>query len=207
MAGVTCQVCGESNTEGEALCHRCGSLLAEDGGPTREQPLEPDRPVQADRPVQPDRPASAADTCPACGADVPDAANLVCVECLQPLEPRSPAAPAMQTRREAAELRLLFAGQPVNVPRSGSVLLGRDPDQSPVAALFAARDNVSRRHASIGVEPDGSAWVRDEYSANGTFVNDRQVPGGHAVPLAHGDRLRIASDVIAQVELGRAATT
>lgn len=178
MAGVICEVCGTENTDGEALCRDCGVLLAESGG--REEEVRP-----------PFEETVAAATCPACGAPVPDPANLVCVDCLEPLTPQEPAPSA---------LRLLFAGRPVEVPQAGSVLLGRDPDHSPVADLFTAHDNVSRRHASVGVDADGRAWVRDEHSTNGTFVNDKPVPGGQKATLAPGDRLRMASDVVAQVQ-------
>ncbi|GAB3430831.1 FHA domain-containing protein [Actinophytocola sediminis] len=129
-------------------------------------------------------------TCPTCGAAVPNPANLVCVDCLAPL---------------AGTPRLRFPGREIDIPSPGSVLLGRDPEQSPVAEYFAAHDNVSRRHASVGVSTDGGVWVRDEYSANGTFVNDRQVPGGQTVPLTPGDQLRLASDLVARVEPGRPA--
>ena len=108
------------------------------------------------------------------------------------------------TRHEGvvvAPLRLLFPGQTVGVSPAGTVLLGRDVEYSPFAMLFADRDNVSRRHASVGLDPDGAAWVRDEFSTNGTFVNGIQVPSGGTARLVDGDVVRIASDVTAQVEL------
>lgn len=184
MAAVICPSCTTPNTGGDALCVNCGFLLAEGGdGPAKIEP--PPRP--APRPPAPDH-------CPACGADVPDPANMVCVDCLEPLRPRSPT-------RTATALRLLFADRPVSIAQTESVVLGRDPESSPVAALFASADNVSRRHASVGMAADGSAWVRDEHSTNGTFVNDSQIPSGHQVPLADGDRLRLASNITARVEV------
>ena len=194
MAGVICPSCQEPNTDGEALCNACGYLLADDGG----QAPDPSGATQA--PPAGSRPGLA--KCPACGAAIPDAANLVCVDCLEPLTPRSSSVRVTPTHRAKATLRLLFAGQPVDVPRPGSVLLGRDPVHSPVAALFAAHDNVSRRHASVGIESDGTAWVRDEHSTNGTFVDNKPVPSGHTAPLSPGDQLRIASDVVARIEFG-----
>lgn len=128
--------------------------------------------------------------CPSCGAAVPDPANLVCVECLEPLAP----APAV------GGPSLLFPGRGIAVPQPGSVLLGRD--NSPFADYFATHDNVSRRHATVGADQDGRLWVRDEYSANGTFVNDKQVPAGQTVSLTAGDRLRLASNVEATIDLG-----
>lgn len=210
MAGMICPSCGHANADGDTLCSICGYLVAEDsGGP------EPVALRKVTPPAPPARPAAgpaehavpsgqAPDTCPACGAVIPDPGNLVCVDCLEPLARRRPPAPPVHTRREdgPGSLRLVFGGQPVEVPRPGTLLLGRDPGQSTAAATFAARDNVSRRHASVGVESDGSAWVRDEHSANGTFVNDTPVPAGRTRALAHGDRLRLASDVVARVELG-----
>jgi hypothetical protein len=184
VAGVICAVCGTDNTDDEALCKTCGMLLEEAEKPQATATATPDP-----------EPAAPAARCPACGADVPDAANLVCVDCLEPLAARP-------VPREAGAVRLVFAGQAVDVPRPGTVLLGRDPGLSPAARVFARHDNVSRRHASVGVEPDGRIWVRDEHSTNGTFVNDTPVPGGRTATLAHGDRLRIASDVVAVVESG-----
>ncbi|WP_103350739.1 FHA domain-containing protein [Amycolatopsis sp. CA-128772] len=189
MAGVICPVCHTDNTDDEALCKTCGMLLAE-----AEEP----RPAAAGEaaPEQPAGPAPA--RCPACGADVPDPANLVCVECLEPLSPP----PEARGRPGGGALRLVFTGQAVDVPQPGSVLLGRDPGHSPVAALFSRHDNVSRRHASVGVGTDGRGWVRDEHSTNGTFVNNTRVPDGETAALVHGDRLRIASDVVAVVQFG-----
>jgi hypothetical protein len=197
VAGVICASCGTANLDGEALCKTCGTLLGEPG---TEFPPPPSPAVAPQTPAAP-----APDTCPACEADVPDPANLVCVECLEPLTRRTKAPQQLETRREApAPVRLVFRGQPVEVSPPGPLLLGRDPGLSPVAALFGAHDNVSRRHASVGVRPDGSVWVRDERSANGTFVNDARVPAGATVPLVDGDRLRLASDIVVQVRIGSA---
>jgi hypothetical protein len=53
--------------------------------------------------------------------------------------------------------------------------------------------NVSRRHAELRIEPDGTWWVRDLGSTNGVRVNGRPVGGG-------GEQVR-AGDTI---ELGTA---
>jgi hypothetical protein len=202
MAGVTCTSCGEENAQDNALCRTCGLLLVEDGSRPEPVPAETAPSRSAARPeVGTPFPAAVPDACPACSAEVPDPANLVCVECLEPLSRSAPPARPVHTRREAGALRLLFGAQPIDVPRPGAVLLGRDPGQSSAAEVFSALDNVSRRHASVGVDADGSAWVRDEHSTNGTFVNDAAVPAGRTRALAHGDRLRLGSDVVARVEL------
>ena len=100
-------------------------------------------------------------------------------------------------------LRITFPTGNVDVPAGTTVLLGRDPAQSLVAAAFAQYDNVSRRHATIMVTDDGRATIRDEGSTNGTFVNgDRVVPGSE-VRLVDGDRIRLAADVTGEVSLPR----
>ena len=100
-------------------------------------------------------------------------------------------------------LRITFPTGNVDIPAGTSVLLGRDPAESLVAAAFARFDNVSRRHATVTVSDLGNATIRDEHSTNGTFVNgDRVLPGTEA-RLADGDRVRLAGDVTAEVSLPR----
>src|ERR1700729_1450816 len=156
-------------------------------------------------------------TCPACAAHVkPD--DLICFTCGANLPRRGPdedpPAPAtvMQEymRREEttgsispAVLRLPFPTGNVEVPAGTSLLLGRDPGESLVAAAFAAYENVSRRHATVMMDDDGHASIRDENSTNGTFVNGDRVLPGNAVRLADGDVVRLAADVSADVLLPR----
>lgn len=188
MAGLTCIFCHAENPHGEQLCRACFRKL-------------PTEPVAAPPHVQP-TPASAAAsasehpaapaTCPHCGEDVPDPGNRVCVECHRPLIRSEP-------------VRLSFPDGEVTVSTAQSVKLGRDPASSPVAGLFTDRGNVSRLHATVGVDEDG-AWVRDERSLNGTFVNDVPVPPGMRIGLTDGDTLRLAADVAATVRVARPET-
>ncbi|HVB42490.1 MAG TPA: FHA domain-containing protein [Streptosporangiaceae bacterium] len=100
-------------------------------------------------------------------------------------------------------LRISFPAGNVEVPAGTSVLLGRDPAESLVAAAFEGCDNVSRRHALITVDDAGHATIRDEHSTNGTFVNgDRLLPGTD-VRLVDGDMIRLAADVSGEVALPR----
>jgi len=100
-------------------------------------------------------------------------------------------------------LRLAFPAGNVDVPAGTSLVLGRDPAESLVAAAFAGYENVSRRHATITVSDTGQATIRDEYSTNGTFVNDDRVLPGIDVRITDGDRVRLAADVAADVSLPR----
>jgi pSer/pThr/pTyr-binding forkhead associated (FHA) protein len=157
-------------------------------------------------------------TCPNCAAGVkPD--DLICFTCGANL-PRSMGrrddTPAPTTvmqeslrpdRRSRsispAVLRLAFPTGNVEVPAGTSLLLGRDPAESLVAAAFASYENVSRRHATVIVDDAGRASIRDENSTNGTFVNGDRVLPGVAVRLADGDVVRLAADVAADVLLPR----
>ncbi len=98
-------------------------------------------------------------------------------------------------------LRLAFPAGNVDVPAGTSLVLGRDPGESLVAAAFASYENVSRRHATITVSDTGHATVRDEYSTNGTFVNGDRVLPGTDVRITDGDRVRLGADVTAEVTL------
>jgi pSer/pThr/pTyr-binding forkhead associated (FHA) protein len=156
-------------------------------------------------------------TCPACAAEVkPD--DLICFTCGANLPRRRPDEdpPTPDTvmqeyvRRDvqsgpisSAVLRLAFSTGNVEVPAGTSLLLGRDPAESLVAAAFAQFDNVSRRHATITVDDSGHATIRDEHSTNGTFVNGDRVLPGTAVRLADGDTVRLGADVTADVMLPR----
>ena len=164
-------------------------------------------------------------TCPGCAAAVSHD-DLICFSCGTNLPRRSPveeeAAPptVMQEylRPEGAPapakapatgpispvvLRLAFPAGNVDVPAGTSLVLGRDPAESLVAAAFAGYENVSRRHATITVTDTGQATIRDEYSTNGTFVNDDRVLPGTDVRITDGDRVRLAADVAADVSLPR----
>ena len=134
-------------------------------------------------------------TCPRCGTSVRDAADVVCSNCGEPL-------PTGRRRRiSPVVMRITFPTGNVDIPAGTSVLLGRDPAESLVAAAFAQFDNVSRRHATVQVDDYGHATIRDENSTNGTFVNDDRVLPGVDVRLVDGDRVRLAADVTGDVSL------
>jgi pSer/pThr/pTyr-binding forkhead associated (FHA) protein len=156
-------------------------------------------------------------TCPTCAAQVkPD--DLICFTCGANLprrrpdeDPPSPATVMQEYLRQEratgpispAVLRLAFPTGNVEVPAGTSLLLGRDPAESLVAAAFAEFENVSRRHATVTVDDHGHATIRDEHSTNGTFVNGDRVLPGTAVRLADGDSVRLGGDASGEVLLPR----
>jgi pSer/pThr/pTyr-binding forkhead associated (FHA) protein len=156
-------------------------------------------------------------TCPHCAAEV-KSGDLICFRCGSnlPRAARDDDTPAASTvmqeflRRDqrtgpisSTVLRLSFPTGNVEVPAGTTVLLGRDPAESLVAAAFERCENVSRRHATVTVDDAGQASIRDESSTNGTFVNGDRVMPGISVRLADGDIVRLAADVTAEVVLPR----
>ncbi|GIF06853.1 FHA domain-containing protein [Actinoplanes siamensis] len=114
--------------------------------------------------------------CWACGARTTDVRNDTCTACHESLVP-----PA---------LVIAFPAGRVVLPRRGTTAeLGRAGEYG---RLFARYPNVSRRHATAGVDEDGTAWLEPVPEApNGTFVNDREIHGRE--PVRPGDRIRFAA--------------
>jgi len=83
------------------------------------------------------------------------------------------------------KLRLSLKGRLIRVDvfDQDCVLVGRNPD----ADVFLDNSGISRDHLKIERTPQGY-MVEDLNSANGTFVNDRQVKREY---LAHEDVIRI----------------
>ncbi|GAA4630140.1 hypothetical protein GCM10023196_054250 [Actinoallomurus vinaceus] len=136
--------------------------------------------------------------CPHCGADIPDIGNPVCVSCLRPLHDQAGAGGQQQLT-----VFIQFSSGEVQCGAGQELILGRDPVQSPVASTFSRFDNVSRRHATVGIDGGGQPWLRDERSTNGTFINDRRLQPGEQAPIRDGDSIRLAADARGQVRFGR----
>jgi len=193
LATLTCPGCAAAVQQDDLICFTCGTNLP--------RPLQPDEPTTPPTVMQDSlrRDGATASSlapavCPHCGTAIPDRSMLACPACRQRL-PRSsgPISPVV--------LRLSFPTGNVEVPAGTSLVLGRDPGESLVAAAFLEYENVSRRHATVTVSDTGDATIRDEQSTNGTFINgDRVLPGTEA-RLRDGDRVRLAADVTAQVSL------
>ena len=188
MAILTCPNCAVRVQPEDLICFRCGANLP------RPEPADEDLPTPtvSQKYITGDQPA-----CPNCGARIPDPGDLWCLECRAPLPGTG------QRRISPVVLRIAFPTGNVEVPAGTSLLLGRDPAQSLVAAAFAHFDNVSRRHATVTVDDSGRAAIRDEGSTNGTFINDDRALPGTEVRLVDGDRVRLGADVTGEVYLPR----
>jgi FHA domain len=93
--------------------------------------------------------------------------------------------PAYYPRR-----RFRLAGTEVRIGRH-SASSGIDPEID--LSVPPADPGVSRLHAVLLRAPDGTWSVIDPGSANGTVVNDSEIPPGQAVPLRDGDRIHLGA--------------
>ncbi|HEV2375067.1 MAG TPA: FHA domain-containing protein [Streptosporangiaceae bacterium] len=192
MATLTCPTCAAAVGSEDLICFTCGTNLPRQG-PVEDEASPPtvmQEYLRRGGAATPEAPA----TCPACGRVIADRAVISCPGCGRRVTPAT--GPI-----SAVVLRLSFPTGNVDVPAGTSLVLGRDPGESLVAAAFAPYENVSRRHATITVSDLGEATIRDEHSTNGTFVNDDRVLPGTDVRLGDGDSVRLAADVSAEVSL------
>ena len=194
MATLTCPACTAAVQQDDLICFTCGANLPRDR--SVNEPATPPTVMQEylSRDGAAAAPSPAA--CPHCGSALREPSSIFCTVCGKPLpRPTGVISPVV--------LRLSFPTGNVEIPAGTSLVLGRDPEESLVAAAFADYDNVSRRHATVTVSDSGTAPLRDERSTNGTFVNgDRGLPGAEA-RLTDGDSVRLAGDVTAKVSLPR----
>jgi hypothetical protein len=205
---LICSVCKHRVSRHEVVCRSCGvSLLeaepvvveaapaaapsAEGGASPLETTADPTAPLSQQR-------------CPECKAPVPDPHNLVCLVCMAEL-PGSDARPGEVTESprvtSSSPWELRFDFGVVRLRKGDEMVLGREADQ-PVVRELSKYDNVSRLHATVGVDDDGVAWIRDERSTNHTFVDDRRLDPGVVTPLDDGARVRLASNVRAVIGRG-----
>jgi hypothetical protein len=88
------------------------------------------------------------------------------------------------------ERRFRLSGQEMRIGRR-SVSRGLEPEIDLTGP--PADPGVSHLQAVLIAQPDGSWVVLDPGSANGTMVNDGEIPGGVQVPLHDGDRIGVGA--------------
>lgn len=154
--------------------------------PSQRREPRPEVPDSADPGRSAGPAASRPVSCWHCDAPIPDPAATRCIQCAKPLI--------------QVALTIEFSGGHVTVATGEQAFLGRAAIESPHYQLFAAYRNVSRLHATIGMDRSG-AWIRDEESLNGTFVNDVPITQLERHPLADGDRVRLGATAAGRVSL------
>ena len=78
----------------------------------------------------------------------------------------------------------------IQVLRKDHVWIGRTSE----CDISLQRANVARRHCYVTVRPDGTAFVGDSMSTNGTYLNGSRV--GPPTPIGVGDKIYVGEFVI-----------
>lgn len=93
-------------------------------------------------------------------------------------------------------LALRFSGgQTIALARGEQVRLGREPRLCPRVGFLTGHSDLSRLHATVAVDAEGTATVTDEDSTNGTFVDGHRLAPRDTTVLRPGSTLRLAADV------------
>jgi pSer/pThr/pTyr-binding forkhead associated (FHA) protein len=61
---------------------------------------------------------------------------------------------------------------------------------------------ISRLHAVLFAEPDGSWTIMDHGSENGTLINGREITTGVRLPLHDGDRIHLGAWTVITIHAG-----
>ncbi len=115
-------------------------------------------------------------------------------------------APAPRSGGYMISLVILNSGRRLSLDASEELLIGRKDNARGIypdidLGLDGGYDaGVSRRHAIISLV-NGQCVLQDLESANGTFVNGKQIKPQRPVPINHGDELSFGS-LILRFELG-----
>jgi pSer/pThr/pTyr-binding forkhead associated (FHA) protein len=110
-----------------------------------------------------------------------------------------PDAAALTYPAYCPERRFRLAGSEMRIGRR-SVSQGLEPE---IDLTGPPTDpGVSRLHAVLIAEQDGSWAILDPGSENGTFVNGSEIATGTRVPLHDGDRIHIGAWTLITVRAG-----
>ncbi|AUA15940.1 FHA domain-containing protein [Streptomyces sp. SID8382] len=182
--------------------------------PDDEEAEAPSRPPEASPPPEAERaekthetqepdPLATSASGPAPGPDGVEV-SAPCWNCRAPVAPRDTRCASCGRARTHV---LLVCSEPCLELRHGPgppLRLGRHADWAPrTAAAFAGWNKVSRRHVSITVEPDGTAWAEEPEagSRNGTYLNGARIAAGVRTPVRDGDQLRLGLRISFTVRL------
>jgi len=204
MAQLTCPSCGHEVAAGEQLCPNCIEPIPNawsDGDTDKTQV------VTAEWLAPPVGQIPAPTTSPTKGESAwgPDIG-----QCTDPDCPHGGRVPARRCsscgRREPAPALVRFrkTGESAIIQtetiRAGETLrVGRV--NSPLAGPLVPFGDVSREHAVIE-NHNGILMITDMDSTHGTFVNGTKIPPTEQRALRHGDGVRFAWNLEAEVDLG-----
>lgn len=82
------------------------------------------------------------------------------------------------------------------------LIVGRDPEASPLALRLRDYGNLSRRHARLRPTAEGM-WIEDLGSTNGVFINGQRLTPHQPQLLAESGEVRLAKDFVVRVKVER----
>jgi len=110
-----------------------------------------------------------------------------------------PDAAAVEFPGYTPERRFRLAGPEMRIGRR-SVSRGLEPE---IDLTGPPTDpGISRLHAVLFAEPDGSWTILDPGSENGTVVNGREITAGVRLPLHDGDRIHLGAWTVITIQVG-----
>jgi pSer/pThr/pTyr-binding forkhead associated (FHA) protein len=113
-------------------------------------------------------------------------------------EARNPGS-AVEFPAHTSERRIRLVGKQMRIGR-------RSPARDLVPEIDLADQpvdpGISRLHAILSLAPDGTWSIHDPGSANGTFVNGRELKVGEMVTLHEGDRINLGAWTVITVHRG-----
>jgi FHA domain len=110
-----------------------------------------------------------------------------------------PDAAAVEFPGYTPERRFRLAGREMRIGRR-SVSRGLEPE---IDLTGPPTDpGISRLHAVLFAEPDGSWTILDPGSENGTLVNGRELTAGVRLPLQDGDRIHLGAWTVITIQVG-----
>ena len=106
---------------------------------------------------------------------------------------------AVEFPAHTSERRIRLVGKQMRIGR-------RSPARDLVPEIDLADQpvdpGISRLHAVLTPAPDGTWSILDPGSANGTFVNGREIATGEIVTLHEGDRVNLGAWTVITVHRG-----
>jgi pSer/pThr/pTyr-binding forkhead associated (FHA) protein len=112
---------------------------------------------------------------------------------------RAVAGSAVEFPAHTSERRVRLVGTQMRIGRRSAA---RDLVPEIDLADQPVDPGVSRLHAVLTSAPDGTWFISDPGSANGTFVNSRELAIGERVTLHEGDRINLGAWTVITVHRG-----
>jgi pSer/pThr/pTyr-binding forkhead associated (FHA) protein len=106
---------------------------------------------------------------------------------------------AVEFPAHTSERRIRLVGQEMRIGRRSAA---RDLVPEIDLADKPVDPGVSRLHAVLASASDGTWFISDPGSANGTFVNSRELAVGERVTLHEGDRINLGAWTVITVHRG-----